>query len=301
MDYFLFKNIKSTFSGVSGYAILNPGWKHMARKLDTDTVLIFGKKNTASIIENNQEIIIKPGRFLLLPAARFHYGNKPINKNVAYYWIHFHQNSKPIQLEESFSRKILSNPHIAKQRLENAVLLPQYFDVPDPENISQFFHNILVENTQKSYSDIKYQNCIINLLITLTQTCISFYSKENDINIEKGVMPDTVNKIVMKIEENLSDPNCSVKYISSLLNLNEDYTGRVFKKLMNISIGNYIVKRRIELAKARLTESNDKLNIICEQCGFGSIRQFHSHFKEATGKTPGSFRSEYSRIYINGL
>ena len=105
----------------------------------------------------------------------------------------------------------------------------------------------------------------------------------------------------MLIEENLSETDCSVKYISSLMNLNEDYTGRIFKKLMNISIGNYIVKRRIELAKARLIESNDSLQNICRQCGFGSIRQFHTHFKRATGKTPGSYRTEYSQIYINGL
>ena len=106
----------------------------------------------------------------------------------------------------------------------------------------QQFQNLLIEYSRKSYNTVKYTTGIQQLLVTLTEQYIK------SITNSKTENSTLVHKIIFKIEENLSDINTSVKYIANILNLNPDYIGRVFKDIMHLSVGNYIIKRRIEIA-----------------------------------------------------
>lgn len=295
MDYFLFEELNTTNSHVCGCAMLNPGWIHMSRTLDVDTVIILGKKNSTFINDYGNIIEIKPNRIVILPAKHHHFGEKKITEAVSYYWLHFNQKNLPNIIDQNTALNILKNPHICRQRLTNAALLPHYFDLPDSNLIMQQFQNLLIEYSRKSYNTVKYTTGIQQLLVTLTEQYIK------SITNSKTENSTLVHKIIFKIEENLSDINTSVKYIANILNLNPDYIGRVFKDIMHLSVGNYIIKRRIEIASLRLRETNLSIKEISNQCGFGSVRQLYHHFKISTGKTPNQYREESSIIQINGL
>jgi LacI family transcriptional regulator len=47
---------------------------------------------------------------------------------------------------------------------------------------------------------------------------------------------------------------------------------------------------RIELAKKLLTASDEKLEVIAEQCGYQSANSLWVAFKQATGMTPRQYR-----------
>lgn len=296
MDYFLFDNLEKTKSFVCGCAMLNPGWTHMSRKLETDTVIILGKKNNTFLTEEGTEIEIKPGRIVLLPAGFHHEGSKIINERVSYYWLHFSQGCPPKKIDENCAKKILSHNENFAKDLEGSALLPHWLDLPSEEieSVTQLFNKLLVDFSLPNYNKIQYNTGIQQLLVYLTQLCIN---KARGTQINKK----NVNQIIVKIEENLTDPNSSVKYIADLMKLNCDYLGRIFKEVMHISVGKYIVKRRIEIAINRLRETRLTSKEIADQCGFGSLRQFYHHFKAETGKTPGEYRDALSKIEVNVL
>lgn len=48
---------------------------------------------------------------------------------------------------------------------------------------------------------------------------------------------------------------------------------------------------RCEIAKERLSETEDSVLSVALECGFGSERNFHRQFKALTGKTPREYRA----------
>ena len=306
MKYFVFEHVEQTQSPVCGRAMLNPGWCHMERRLDHETVLIFGKKNTTLLDCNGTEIEVKPGRMVILPARFIHKGKKAIDQAVSYYWIHFFQGFEteheahyylPYEIAENDALSVLSSPHIAYRRMENSILLPQYIDVENQVLFNRLCNEILQEYKKPQFSPLIYRSLVENLLIELFKECFSNKGVKDNASAGNTL----VSKLMVLIEDELSNTDASVKYFAQILKVNQDYLGRCFKEVMKISIGQYISQRRVELSCQRLRETFDSIEQIYVQCGFGSRRQFYDEFKKITGKTPSLYRTESSVISINTL
>jgi AraC-like DNA-binding protein len=301
MNYFLFRHIDQTLSPVCGCAMLSPGWIHLTRKMETDSVLILGRKNTALLDDEGERLEIRPGRIVLLPANRLHRGLEPITEPVSYYWVHFSQcivtdDEKryllPKLVEEKEAKTILGSREIAYQRIPDGVLLPQMIDVKESEPLYNLFAQLLAEHEKPGCSPMIYRLMTAQLLLRVYSECFALYAPSS----ETGAKPSLVQQAVIIIEEKLSDPNASVKYFADELHVNDDYLGRCFKEAMHISVGQYIVRKRIELACMRLRETHDSIDSIAVQCGFGSRRQFYDQFQMITGKTPGAYRTDSAFI-----
>ncbi len=102
------------------------------------------------------------------------------------------------------------------------------------------------------------------------------------------------------IENNLTKP-IRISDISSALHLNKSYLCTLFKKETGTTIGSYIERRRIELAKDYLfyTEysSVDISNLLC----FSSHSHFIQTFKKHTGTTPGRYQKKYFGKHFNQI
>jgi LacI family transcriptional regulator len=59
--------------------------------------------------------------------------------------------------------------------------------------------------------------------------------------------------------------------------------------------GHELQRLRVERAKNLLSESDQKLRVICEQCGYRSANSLWSAFKKATGMSPKQYRAKFSR------
>ena len=306
MDYFLYKHADQTQLDGCSIAMLNPGWIHMKRKMENVSVLIIGKKNSTLIDDEGNELEVKPGRMILLPANRLHKGIKAIENPVSYYWFHFYQRIQtdeeiryfiPRHIEEKEAQTILSNKTIAFERLKDGILLPQMMDLKNPLQITNLCNEILSEVRNPGFSSLISKNLFINLLIELGKE--TFEQQEKEQKSDSG--NSLVNKTLLMLEDELSNPNASVKYFADKLNVNPDYLGRCFKTAMHISIGQYISRRRVELSCTRLRETSDSIEEIVVQCGFGSRRQFYDEFKQHTNKTPASYRAESAFVGVNSL
>lgn len=68
-----------------------------------------------------------------------------------------------------------------------------------------------------------------------------------------------------------------------------------FKKTVGMTPGEYILKRRISMAKKLLSGSDVPLSEIAMTAGFGSFSYFSSSFKHTEGMTPIAYRRMYRK------
>ncbi len=103
---------------------------------------------------------------------------------------------------------------------------------------------------------------------------------------------DFIEKTLSYVNENISDPNLSLKWISeNYLFMNVDYVSKQFMKQTGIKFSTYLANIRIDLAKKLLVErGSDKIYAIAEEIGCGNNPQYFSQlFKKHTGYTPTTY------------
>lgn len=299
MRYTLY-SLPDTRADNCGNAILSPGWSHPERRLPS-SVLILGRKGSAVIDDEGELLEVRPSRIVLLAAGRLHKGAEKIRSSASYYWIHFTAPGDSLSaLSEEEAATVLSSPDVRGYKLRQAALVPQSFDLKDEEPFVQSFHDLLFEQESPSYTPLKYQGIFRQMLIRLTESVIASYGGPSGSGAESGSpIASIVYATVADVLESLTDPELSVKTIASRLRLNPDYIGRRFREVMGISIGGFILKKRIQFAQGRLEESNDSVKEIARQCGFGTMRHFIRQFKSEAGMTPTEARLHYQARHIN--
>lgn len=112
-----------------------------------------------------------------------------------------------------------------------------------------------------------------------------------------------VDTISIASQRHLSQMEMSMNHIHSHLDepltldqlakeacMSRSYYSTIFKALNGVSVWEYIVARRIDLAQYKLETTGDSIMQISEDCGFTSIANFNRAFKKLTGKTPREYR-----------
>jgi Response regulator containing CheY-like receiver domain and AraC-type DNA-binding domain len=101
-----------------------------------------------------------------------------------------------------------------------------------------------------------------------------------------------IEKAIQYIDENLSDPTLSLKWIAeNYLFMNVDYLSKQFVKQTGFKFSYYLTNARIEKAKTLLQGGDsEKIYLVAEQVGCGNSPQYFSQiFKKHTGMTPTSY------------
>jgi len=80
--------------------------------------------------------------------------------------------------------------------------------------------------------------------------------------------------------------------VSNHVNMNYTMFSSVFSQYTGRNFTEYLRKLRLEKAKKLLQKTDMKIREICQEVGFDDIPHFNRLFKEETGKTPNSYRSE---------
>ena len=68
------------------------------------------------------------------------------------------------------------------------------------------------------------------------------------------------------------------------------YFSTLFKKLNGMTLWEYVLSRRIELAAEKLLNTDRNVGEIAMECGYNSISNFNRSFKTVTGQTPVAYR-----------
>lgn len=146
--------------------------------------------------------------------------------------------------------------------------------------------NQIIEAIQKASEEIRKRRRIRSLVPN------SVFSKSPHSQYK-----DYINQIIDYVDRHFSDPDLSLKKISSdVLFMNADYLSREFFQQTGQKFTDYLTGLRITKAKAILKESsNEKIYLIADQVGFSKNPQYFVQlFKASTGMTPKAWAKKHA-------
>ena len=108
---------------------------------------------------------------------------------------------------------------------------------------------------------------------------------------EEAGTVENLKKVLQYIGEHYSSP-IRLSELAELVNMNEQYFCRYFKKNIGKTITEYINVIRVEKAATALAETEDKIIDIASACGFDNIGYFIRRFKKEKNMTPSEYRKK---------
>lgn len=149
----------------------------------------------------------------------------------------------------------------------------------------------ILEKLIEAFSDKSHSISPINqAYITIFISLISKSGSAQNDTQQSNVVPQIINYI----NEHLNE----VIYLDDLCNrffISKFHLIRKFKEYTNATVYDYIIAKRIILAKKFLREGATA-TIACQQCGFTDYSNFYKSFKQKTGMTPSQFKAEIITI-----
>lgn len=75
-----------------------------------------------------------------------------------------------------------------------------------------------------------------------------------------------------------------------MVHISPGYLSRIFKKETGLSLSDYIIQKRISVAKQLLVKTNLPITTIAERIGLSYASYFKKLFKEKVNMTPQEYR-----------
>ncbi len=123
-------------------------------------------------------------------------------------------------------------------------------------------------------------------LITSFGTCTR-QRATNSPTLSGAQLKRTLEYIEARITENIS-----LKDLAAQARLSEYHFCRAFRMSAGLPPHQFILTKRIEIARRLLKECTDTIQDIAFSVGFSDASQFARHFRRITGMTPSAFRRE---------
>ena len=109
--------------------------------------------------------------------------------------------------------------------------------------------------------------------------------------------------IVAAITERIDRDYARIERVADVvepLYLSFRHANGIFKRLMGMTIFDYLVQRRMEAAKALLRQPTCLIYQVAEAVGYKSTIYFGTVFKQSVGLTPREYRDQYARLPEGG-
>ena len=153
--------------------------------------------------------------------------------------------------------------------------------VPQLATEARLYKLMQTETFQNWAEGFSYLSDLCEVIIRIQSKANSTYAK------------NLVDKVKAYIRKNIFKPdNITLPFIADMVHFNPSYLSRLFKKVTNISISDYIMECKLVQAKHLLADSDTKIQEIAENLGYTSQSNFARVFKKSTGVTPNDFRSQ---------
>lgn len=235
---------------------------------DTFCISIIGSGELEIEFHSSKDEYLSPKQLVIFNPNQVHH-TKSKSKSTQHYY-NLHVNYKYAKkLQESIFKEESSFFSV-----ENIIDDKKLY-----EDLLKSFENFLLynENIQEKIENI--------LLHIFSNFCI----KEKEEKNEEHLLCEKVkNYIIKNIEEQIS-----LEDIAKEVSYNESYITRVFKNKCGLTPHAYLINKRIQKAKNRLSkDENINLSLLSSEVGFYDQSHFSKVFKRVFAQSPNKYKND---------
>ena len=247
---------------------------HTSSRQNLSSFLFFYvEEGEGSLTYQNQTYSMKKGDCAFID-CRNKYSQSSSSTNLwSLKWVHFYGSN----MGEIYSKYLERGGQVC-------------FSVDDKKTNS--FIPILDSIIEAAASSSYIRDMKINEILSRLLTILMEYSW----NPEKAKSQNTkclnISNVKVFIDQNYTN-KIALEIVANQFNVNKSYLLRLFKENTGLTVNNYILQKRILLAKNELRFSNKTLDVIAEECGFECANYFIRIFKKIEGITPGEYRKRW--------
>ena len=147
-------------------------------------------------------------------------------------------------------------------------------------------HDCCMENEKKILSSTKAT------MTNIGSEIIFSYGNDQNYLIQK-YQNKHIRAAILYIHNHLNE-NITLEKVSQKIFINKSYLCVLFKREVRMSFCDYIMTRRIHLAKKLMLTSNLSCQEIAEMCGFRNATYFSTCFKKYENCKPSEYRKDIS-------
>ena len=235
--------------------------------------------NSINMLSDKESVYIEPesesrvhrgtlmGKKELLIHA-FEEGSLDYAKKIIFEYIHNIAESRYYSMED-FQKIMMEFTLLIGEIME-------YFGMPSYEFISDTRSSYLY-----NYSNLeevnKYIYQLMDKLYDKVRSSIKASEKSNIYKIKEYIDTNYYKDIKLTT-------------FSEMFYLSKEYLSKLFKNEFGASIYEYLLKVRMEMAKKMLSDSNIKIQTICESIGYNDANYFSKAFKNLYAVSPSEYR-----------
>ena len=131
----------------------------------------------------------------------------------------------------------------------------------------------------------------IMLVLSLT---VQYYSDGFESGgIKRNAHYKSIERTLLYINENLSE-KITLEELAHIANMGKTNYSVAFKNATGMTVWEYLLNARVELASSYLIENKDDFNVteIALMCGFNNAAHFSKTFKKIKGKAPSDYKKK---------
>ena len=107
--------------------------------------------------------------------------------------------------------------------------------------------------------------------------------------VRGGLLAWRARRVISHVETNLSR-RIHIQELARLLGLSSSHFCRAFRRSFGTSPRDFVLRRRIEAAKALMVTTSETLSSIAVSCGMCDQQHFTHSFRRIVGETPSTWR-----------
>lgn len=238
-----------------------------------------------------KDYAVSPGEFLILFPGQCHYGSRPTDGPLSFYWTHFYFTGPDTCLREETDPLTLLPLYYAKHSGISHYILPEYGRLSLNCRTNVLFVQLL--DLSKRVGLFAARQCSYaasTLMLELTNECFL----PHILRFRHGSLPANAAAVAEWLQLNY-DTTLSVGEIAKKFGYHPSYLAAFFKEATGSTVTEYRNRQRIHAAENLLTVTpRIPLSGISEQVGFSDEKYFMKLFKHYKGITPTAYRKSFS-------
>lgn len=270
-------NVPLSYIYTGKFKAPSKNWIHERFTLK-DYELFVITEGTLYIADSNGKYKVEKGEHLLLTPTPGNIRYGYLQSDCSFYWLHFMPCHELTSSDSADSFK----PDTER------IYIPTQGTLPTLEKVI-----ILMKQLQDSIRSNYEANFINYITTTILCEIYNQYFSHKALSVKESkrqIYNDIIDYIKLTITQNIK-----VSYIAKHFGYNEKYLSHLFRNMEGLPLKQYILKEKMELAKYRLSDTNDTINEIALSLGFTDSHNFMKAFKKTVGFTPTEYRNAYSK------